>query len=583
MTVKRYPALFVRASFFCFLIVLCGLGGCYKPPATADGELWESDIPSILADGDRSRVVPAEQEEGPLVTDAFGGSVRVVEVNEEKPWITSDNLPWQADYVMYLGGQDPVGFSRVDVEALGGQVRIQRSDWVLTSRDGADGPSTVWRENRLEAYESLGGRLNKFELESTLGDLREQIEGKFLRGSDDLQITTVLRQDSQEVRSSSRLKWQAGTWGSLGIQALLVREPMRSGEVREVKVFVPGMNQIATVRLTAETPELTPLAGGRATELLPIKVQMLTRTVDGMEAGTESRNWVNENGEIEKTLELTGAGVRKFRVARERTERLISAVRMERMLHQAIEIQMPPQIIWDDRLPADAVFKIEMERTDPAGVFLKTLSQHVDSLGPRSARITVRPSSFGEFAGFESNRRSPPTPEDSSPGPWIQSDHSLIKQLGDRLAKELSGKLAPAEFTPQQFAEEALRLISERIPTHALDTSPPSALNSLKDRKGDFIDHACLLTALLRYHGIPARVMCGLKVQAEGTPRLVFWMWTEAWMEDRWVGLDATVGGPVGRDYLAIEPDSLAGDNPYTVILSVMQRMTAITRVQHEP
>ena len=559
--------------------------GCYKPSLPKQSELWqinEIDEPSVsgepqaeepsVVDSDSSAVGNKNQDSR---TDS-ADDVQLSAVNDE-PWIDSQSLPWRADYVQYKQGRQ-IGFSRVDVEDSREQLRILRSDWILSSMGATDARTNIWTEHKLEAIESRTGQLREFTLVRNFGERNETIKGTLQRDTQGakLRLSTDTKQDADEdgIKTHASIPWQEGSWGSLGIQSLLMRQPMQPGEKRMATVLIPGMNQIAEVQLVAGSLELTPLAGGRAPELLPIDVLMLTKTSDNELMGTQSRNWVNERGEIEKTLELTGARVTTFRVTRETTERLVAAVEMERMLNQQVDLELAPGETWDANSPLDTAFVIEMERIDPASVFLKTSVQRVESLDARSSRITVRPSSLGELIPFDTSNDQPPTSAETNPSQWIRSDHSLIKTLGERVA--------PADATPLEFARSATRLIADRVPLTSLDTSPPNSMNALQARKGDFVDHACLLAAVLRQRAIPARVVGGLKVEAGAIPRLVFWMWTEAWINERWIGLDATSGTPVGRGYLAIGRDDLAAENPYTMILSVMRHIGAVSRAQLE-
>lgn len=71
-----------------------------------------------------------------------------------------------------------------------------------------------------------------------------------------------------------------------------------------------------------------------------------------------------------------------------------------------------------------------------------------------------------------------------------------------------------------------------------------SASDAIVSRAGDCTEHAVLLAAMLRADGIPSRVACGM-VSAEsfaGERNVFAWhMWTQAWIDGRWVDLDATL------------------------------------------
>jgi hypothetical protein len=77
---------------------------------------------------------------------------------------------------------------------------------------------------------------------------------------------------------------------------------------------------------------------------------------------------------------------------------------------------------------------------------------------------------------------------------------------------------------------------------------------------GDCTEHAVLLTALLRAAGIPARVVSGLLyVESFAGERDVFGyhMWTQAWIEGRWVDLDAMGAGDFDATHIALATSPL--------------------------
>jgi hypothetical protein len=57
-------------------------------------------------------------------------------------------------------------------------------------------------------------------------------------------------------------------------------------------------------------------------------------------------------------------------------------------------------------------------------------------------------------------------------------------------------------------------------------------------------------------------------------------MWTEVWIQDRWIPLDATLGmGGIGGAHLKLAHSSLQGTSAYAELLPVVQ---ALGRLQLE-
>ena len=87
--------------------------------------------------------------------------------------------------------------------------------------------------------------------------------------------------------------------------------------------------------------------------------------------------------------------------------------------------------------------------------------------------------------------------------------------------------------------------MAERINTWVYDSlqksitiGVPSAVATLRARKGDCNEHTQLTVALMRAAGIPARVAAGL-AYLDG--KFYYHAWPEVWLE-RWVAVDPTFG-----------------------------------------
>ncbi len=79
-------------------------------------------------------------------------------------------------------------------------------------------------------------------------------------------------------------------------------------------------------------------------------------------------------------------------------------------------------------------------------------------------------------------------------------------------------------------------------------------------RSGDCTEHSVLTTALLRGDGIPARVVTGLVYvdRFVGQSRFFgYHMWSQAWIDGRWVDLDATLAVPFDAAHITLGTASL--------------------------
>lgn len=87
---------------------------------------------------------------------------------------------------------------------------------------------------------------------------------------------------------------------------------------------------------------------------------------------------------------------------------------------------------------------------------------------------------------------------------------------------------------------------------------PASAV--AKSLRGDCTEHAVLLCALLRSQGIPARVALGF-VYVPNPDSFVPHMWTEAFLDGKWIPFDSTRGPDgVGLTHLKVTDSALSDE-----------------------
>lgn len=144
------------------------------------------------------------------------------------------------------------------------------------------------------------------------------------------------------------------------------------------------------------------------------------------------------------------------------------------------------------------------------------------------------------------------TPEPDRPGPeHLRASPVLNRDDPEvqRLTVEVVGKLAP-DASAGQRAEALRAFVQGYVKAKDLSVGFATASEVARTRQGDCTEHAVLLAAMLRAADIPSRTVTGLIYIDEflGEKGVFgYHMWTQAWLDDRWVDLDATLPG--GRAY----------------------------------
>ncbi len=531
----------MRGLFGFALLISACLCGCEKQP--------EKKIRA------RSRTAPAPAVSSDSPSES---PVAVAVAAGEAPWITPDRLPWEAWYLQYMNGTR-IGYSHVvvsksSIDNNSNRVRINRTDRF----EMVDSQGTRARFTRnTESIEFNDGRL------STITDSSKSAAGNVETEGNLIQSTLTLTTTNGDEKTAATVPWEEGTWGLMGIQAILMQKPPQAGEFLQATVFVPQLNKIAKTELLAGQPEITALPSGKTESLLPVDVVLWAD-----ETGMTSRNWINERGEVMKTISLSGPSMSTFRAPAEIVQRTRDEFLLADMLDRQVPIQGYEGVA--DRTQVAYELERSAEATSAREVYSllsKSANQKVVSLNALVAEVTVT----------QLDPNTPAVAIESGSGPdasclisstYVPADNPVISQL----AEELKGQ----DASPLQTALKLTSALHEKMTINPFNRELTSTLQVARQMEGDCTEAASLLTTLLRSQKIPARIACGLIVSPNDSTHMIFHMWTEAWLNDRWVPLDATRGGIAGCDRLKILDSSLNGENPYGPILSVYEEMSGL-------
>jgi hypothetical protein len=470
------------------------------------------------------------------------------------PWITPDRLPWEAWYLHFVDRQN-VGYSHVMVASSAinpeTHLSIQRID-TLELETG----SPVRRSS--EASELLDGRLVSFLSKTIQGQEEIVVEGQISRSE------LVLKTKADGKTTLARTPWEEGTWGVMGVQASLIQQPLQSGETRTCQIFLPELNVTAAATLAAGSPAFTPIPPGKTRELLPVDVQLTTQDLS-----LSSRHWIDEHGEILKTVSLSGPQLSVFRVSAELAAVTRDKFEVARFLTAAAAFKSVQPLAVAGR--SRYLIELDYSYGTPLNLLERissNVSQTVISKGAYSLEVTVYPVPLqGDLPAGLSHQQ--PTNNDRQPTPIIQSSFPTIENL----AREL----AAGTEEPSQLAQQLTAGVHAKLTRTPFTRDFLSAVDTLQRGQGDSTEYAVLLTALLRNRGIPARVASGIQVDPKEPGKMVFHAWTEAWIVDRWIPLDATQEEPVALDRIKLRDSALSSENPYELVLPVLELLDSLT------
>jgi hypothetical protein len=180
-------------------------------------------------------------------------------------------------------------------------------------------------------------------------------------------------------------------------------------------------------------------------------------------------------------------------------------------------------------------FRVQFENKDAAASFTASSSQAVTQVDSQTVEIVVRAIRPGInlTVPVHGVTFSPAVPADAAskaPNHFISAADPGVVRIAESAAVHESDHF--------RIAVALERRVHEHIAQFDYSKAFLTAAETAAAARGDCSEVAVLLAAVLRARGIPARVVMGL-VYVDDPAALGYHMWTEAWIGDRWLPLDA--------------------------------------------
>jgi len=200
--------------------------------------------------------------------------------------------------------------------------------------------------------------------------------------------------------------------------------------------------------------------------------------------------------------------------------------------------------------------------------------QRVDQTAANEARVTlIRPvtAESPESATARSFRAIPVDSVFTSASRWIDSDDEGVKRMAVMVAGNAS--------LPLEKCNRLTRHVGKQMRLSPFSTSLQPASTIARNLRGDCTEHAVLLCALMRSQGIPSRVALGF-VYVPNPASFAPHMWTEAFLDGRWIPFDSTRGpSGIGLTHLKVADSALtdeiaSGSVLFVPLLSFLGRAT---------
>jgi hypothetical protein len=461
------------------------------------------------------------------------------------PAAAAKAVSWDAIYV----GDSKVGHIHLWITPVkdrrGRELMNVRVDYEMSFQRGGDVAKVRMLYGTIETPE---GEVLRLDTRTQAGQQDIRARGDVVDGK----LTLAMEVGGQ--RAEKVLDWGPDVRGPYGPEMSLSREPLKPGESRAVRSFVPDLNEICVTTLTAADYEEIPLGPeGKTFRLL--KVDARVADAEGRaKPDFDAIHWVDETGQILKSFVNQLGGIYIYRTTKEGA--LARNGRPYNLLDASI-IKVPQPIANPERTRS-AVYEIAGVA---AGLFPADQRQAAKAAADGAVRLEVR--GDGPTLGAPGDVRVDPAYLRSNP--IIDSEDARVV----RLAREAIAGRADA----WERAVAIQRWVSGNIKSKnfAMAFNPAAAV--ARDLSGDCTEHSVLTAAMCRAAGVPARCVIGL-VYAPDLSGFGPHMWNEVHVNGRWVAIDAAFNqSEVDATHIKLADTSLEGVAPFEAFLPVLKMM----------
>jgi predicted transglutaminase-like cysteine proteinase len=366
--------------------------------------------------------------------------------------------------------------------------------------------------------------------------------------------------------------WDPSAVGAYGeLRQVAIRQPQPGTQFSYV-IFEPIINALVKVQAKADGYEDVTV-GGQKYRLLKLTAQ--PEKVAGIQLPA-STFWFDARYDLIRT-ETTMPGLGQLLMERtSQADAVRPCVGPDLGWKQSIALKQRLAASHDG---AAAVYRIKVKDDDPATVFTADERQTVKALADGAIQLEV-----------QAVRQPPETlaPGAAAPGPEFLKANNFLNS-DDSLVKQHAAAAVGAETDPWRKALRIESWVHRSMKVMNFTEAMAPAGEVARTLEGDCTEYSMLAAAMCRAVGVPSRTALGLVyVDARDgrDPMLAMHMWTEVWVNGKWVGLDATLGrGSVGPGHIKVTDHSwhqVATMTPLMPLLRVMMGQPAVEIVSEQ-
>jgi hypothetical protein len=442
-------------------------------------------------------------------------------------------------WAIIMLGEHRVGYSRTTSTPYSeGRHRLIRSTEETRLRVKRFGQS-IEMMTRLKTIEEEDGTLRSFELQVTNPPAASSTTSGIVAGNR-LKLTTLVAGNEQ----TQTISWDTTARAPLWQDRSLRQKPLHPGEKRTLRLFIPAFSKTSNVEITAGNRQKIRLHDGSTPELLR------TTITQSILPAMPTTAWMDASGvTLRSEANFLGTKMITYQVTAEVALQEISGAELDIAVNTLVHLEKP---IVKGHRSKKVVYRIRVPGEGVASIIPSSETQDVKSIDRETAEVTV-------------TIAKPPTGKRH-----VRIDRRFLKatpflQINDDRVKNHARRASAGETNTWRVCKQMEKYVHRELKSKNFSTALASAAEVAKTLEGDCTEHAILLAAMLRAERIASKVAVGV-VYIESQGAFGGHMWTEAFVDGRWLSLDPTLGrGGIGAAHIKLAECDFSDDAPSPV------------------
>lgn len=426
---------------------------------------------------------------------------------------------------------------------------------------------TFKRLNDIATVRQRFGTIETPEGEVLRLDTRSNTGGGDIRTSGDVndEGQLVLTLEGQGRSTTENVAWSKDIRGPYAVEQSLARSPVKAGEERTLKSYVPDLNKVITIKLMVRRTEPVELGGGVKRDLMRVDSQVTGS--DGKRIPElDTTYWADEGGQILKSFTDAFGGYVTYRTTRESAEAPVIAERLDLLATSIIKT--------DTKIKSSETVRSATYQLSSADLTLKDVIP--DDI--RQQLVPAADGKTGTLAITTQDRQSGPEGPEKVADEYMAA--SALVNADDTRIQDVTRTATRGINDPWEKVVAINNWVSRNLRRKNFEVAFAPASTVVRTLSGDCTEHSVLLAAMCRAAGIPARTAVGL-VYVDSLGGFGFHMWNEVYVNRRWVAVDATFRqSEVDATHIKLGDSSLSTVAPYESFMSVVR---VFNRMKIEP